>query len=88
MWKYVDDITVSETVTKGTTSDMQSAIDVIHFQSKDLKFSLNEDKCKEMRIQFSKIKTHCCQECENVGDHYSYIIKKASKRMYLLGNSN
>jgi hypothetical protein len=39
---------------------MQLAIDAIHTQSEDLRFSLNEDKCKEMRIQFSKTKTQYC----------------------------
>ena len=60
LWKYVDDITACETVTKGSVSNMQTVINEIHDQSNDLRFTLNEDKCKEMRIQFTKTETDCC----------------------------
>ena len=53
-WKYVDDTTLAEIVPKGTRSDIQAAVDDICRQSNALKFTLNEDKCKEMRIQFTK----------------------------------
>lgn len=39
---------------------MQLVIDAIYTQADELRFTLNEDKCKEMRIQFSKIKTQYC----------------------------
>ena len=60
LWKYVDDITACETFTKGSVSNMQAVINEIHDQSKDFRFTLNEDKYKEMMIQFAKAKTHCC----------------------------
>ena len=59
LWKYVDDLTVSEIVPKGMASNMQPVIDAIHTQSAERRFTLNEDKCKEMRIQFSKTETQC-----------------------------
>jgi hypothetical protein len=46
--------TVSEEVPKGTTSEIQLATDEIQDQSTDLKFTLNEDKCKDMRVYFAK----------------------------------
>ena len=57
-WKYVDDTTLAEIVPKGTRSDIQAAVDDICRQSNALKFTLNEDKCKEMRIQFLPNQTH------------------------------
>ena len=41
------------------TSSIQSIVDDIQSQSDSLKFTLNEDKCKEMRIQFSKMQSQC-----------------------------
>lgn len=38
---------------------MQSIVDDIQSQSEDLKFTLNEAKCQEMRIQFSKVHSQC-----------------------------
>jgi hypothetical protein len=54
LWKYVDDTTPAEILPKDTSSNIQSAVNKIYDQSNALKFTLNEDKCKEMRIQFSK----------------------------------
>ena len=59
LWKYVDDLTVSEIVSKNMTSNIQSIVDDIQSQSESLKFTLNEDKCQEMRIQFSKVQSQC-----------------------------
>ena len=55
LWKFVDDTTIAEEVTKGDTSKMQLATNEIHDQSINLKFTLNEDKCKEMRVCFAKL---------------------------------
>ena len=41
------------------TSNIQSIVDDIQSQSKSLKFTLNENKCQEMRIQFSKVQFQC-----------------------------
>ena len=58
LWKYVDDTTLAEVIPKGWDSNIQSAVDDIQNQSNTLKFTLNEDKCKEMRIQFSRDNTN------------------------------
>ena len=44
LWKYVDDLTVSEIAPKNMTSNMPSIVDDIQSQSESLKFTLNEDK--------------------------------------------
>ena len=41
------------------TSNIQSIVDDIQSQSESLKFTLNENKCQEMRIQFSKVQSQC-----------------------------
>ena len=43
-----------EVVPRGGNSNFQSAVNDIQNQSSALKFTLNDDKCKEMRIQFNK----------------------------------
>ena len=53
MWKYVDDSTISETVTKSEVSKVQQAVDELATQASADKFQLNETKCKELRITFS-----------------------------------
>ena len=58
LWEYVDDLTITEVVPKGLTSDMQTTVNSIHSQSVNLKFTMNEDKCKEMKIQFSSAERH------------------------------
>ena len=54
LWKFVDDNNITEKVPKGTTSEIQLAIDELQDQSTDLKFTLHEDKCKEMRVSFAE----------------------------------
>ena len=54
LWKYVDDSTVSETVTKGNQSEAQLAEDQINSWSKENKFQLNCDKTKELTITFTR----------------------------------
>ena len=41
------------------TSNIKSIVDDIQSQSESLKFTLNENKCQEMRIQFSKVQSQC-----------------------------
>ncbi len=55
MWKYVDDSTISETILKNEVSHIKDAVDDLANQSRADKFQLNELKCKEMRISFSKV---------------------------------
>ena len=59
LWKFVDDLTAAESVLKGDSSNMQSIVNRVKIQSDDLKFTLNEDKCKEIRVQFSEELTPC-----------------------------
>lgn len=54
IWKYVDDTTLAECVEKNGTSSMQSRFDEFVTKSRADGFQLNESKCKELRISFTK----------------------------------
>ena len=54
LWKYVDDITMTETVRKGYNSNIQKAVDILESQSRSEGLVLNEEKCKEIRVCFAK----------------------------------
>ena len=54
LWKYVDDTTISETVAKGELSNAQRTTERVVQWSLENRVQLNTDKCKEMRISFSK----------------------------------
>ena len=54
LWKYVDDITMSEDVHKNRPSQVQAAVDDLCKMSNLDKLQLNETKCKELGIGFSK----------------------------------
>ena len=56
LWKFVDDTTVSEIVKKGQSSNAQAIVDKVVEWSKLNRVQLNSDKCKEIRISFSKQK--------------------------------
>ena len=53
LWKYVDDTTLVESVSKNETSYMQLRVDELVRQSEADGFRLHESKCKELRISFS-----------------------------------
>ena len=53
LWKYVDDTSCFEIVTKGSESKRQEAVDDLSRQGGINGFQLNEAKCKELRIGFS-----------------------------------
>ena len=53
LWKYVDDATVSETVSKSQESNIHNAVDTFSTRATVNKFELNELKCKELRISFT-----------------------------------
>ena len=55
LWKYVDDTTLAESVSKNETSCMQPCVDELVRQSEDDSFQLNESKGKELRISFSSL---------------------------------
>ena len=54
--KFVDDLTVYEIVTRfgSCSSDIQHAVSEIEEWSESNLFRLNENKCKELRINFAK----------------------------------
>ena len=54
LWKYVDDSTMSEVLMKNELSSMQAHVDQFMMQTKTDGLELNESKCKELRITFSK----------------------------------
>lgn len=81
IWKYVDDITISEVMTKGQESCIQQMIDNLAIQARDEGFQLNERKCKELRISFAQNKpkfdpiwvnhqTLDCEQCEIIRTQY------------------
>ncbi len=53
-WTFVDDTTASETVAKGKSSNAQLIADEVVEWSTRNRMKLNSDKCKELRISFSK----------------------------------
>ena len=54
IWKYVDDTTLAKCVGKNGTSSMQSHVDKFVTKSRADGFQLNESKCKELKISFTK----------------------------------
>ena len=51
LWRYVDDTSMAETISKGGSNTIQNHVDELINQSKVNKFQINEGKCKEMRIR-------------------------------------
>ena len=58
MWKYVDDTSMAETVGKGDVSTFQDSVDELAEQPLANKFQLNQGKCKELRIGYTKSSTY------------------------------
>ena len=54
LWKFVDDTTASEILPKGNVSTAQNIEDHIKQWSEENRLKLHPDKCKELRISFSK----------------------------------
>ena len=54
LWKFVDDTTSSEILPKGNVSTAQNIADHIKQWSEENRLKLHPDKCKELRISFSK----------------------------------
>ena len=54
LWKYVDDATLVESVSKSETNYIQLRVDELVRQSEADGFQLNESKCKELRLSFSR----------------------------------
>ena len=56
-WKYVDDTTLFEVVYKGKSSSIQQSVDDVQEWTRSNLAELNENKCKELRIDFSRKQT-------------------------------
>ena len=54
LWKFVDDTTASEVVSKGSVSRVQEIADQVTGWSLANRVQLNSDKCKELRISFAR----------------------------------
>ena len=54
LWKFADDSTVSETISKFDLSNLQEEIDIVSFWTKENRFQINPIKCKELRVDFSR----------------------------------
>ena len=54
MWKFVDDVTSSESLTSNSSSASQSTLDNINSWTSNNWIKLNAKKCKELRICFLK----------------------------------
>ena len=52
IWKYVDDTTILETISKNQASHIQAAVDTLASRATSDKFQLNDTKCKELLINF------------------------------------
>jgi hypothetical protein len=55
LWKFVDDTTASEVVSKGIESNAQSIVDQIGGWSTANHLQLNAKKCKELRKIFRRV---------------------------------
>ena len=54
LWRYVDDTSMAETVHKGQPIGIQVSVDELVRKAETDKFQLNETKCKELQISFSR----------------------------------
>ena len=87
-WIFVDDTTASETVAKGESSNAQLIADEVVKWSTRSRMKLNSDKCKELRISFSKKDQNfpaisingkeigvACNQCEIIGPNREQQLK-------------
>ena len=98
IWKYVDNTTIFEVVQRSQNSDLQRLIDDLSRQVAINGFYLNEGKCKELRISFSRsppdFDPECIHKAKMLGvtfsvdpkwnAHVDEIVKKVNKRLYFL----
>ncbi len=54
VWKFVDDTSLSEKIREGDVSHIQSLVDEIQSSSRCNNAKLNEEKCKELQIDFTR----------------------------------
>lgn len=84
IWKFVDDITASETVPKGNVSQIQQEVNEIETWSNNNKLQLNPVKCKELTIDFKQRK----QQFDPIviNNQPIEVIKKVNKRFFSSSN--
>ena len=56
-WKYIDDTTVAEIVSKNSNSIIQRGVDELEPWTLQNKFQLQVPKCRELLIQFKKLRS-------------------------------
>ena len=54
LWKYVDETTIFESIPKRDNIRLQESVDELIRNSTAHKFQLNQEKCKELRITFTR----------------------------------
>ena len=54
LWKYVDDVSISECLTKNGEASIQSTLDTVSSWASMNLMKLNTKKCKELRVCFFK----------------------------------
>ena len=54
-WKYVDDMTISQTIPRGSLGDVQHGLTAVEDWCWSQRMQLIGDKCKEMVIDFKEI---------------------------------
>ena len=57
LWKYVDDTTLSETISKKDQNRIQESVDAVQVWAISNMAELNQEKCKELRIDLSREQT-------------------------------
>ena len=54
MWKYVDDVSTSESLSKNCASITQSTLNSVHLWASDNWMKLNIKKCKELHVSLGE----------------------------------
>ena len=55
-WKFVDDTTISEVVSRNSISQVQTSVDTVVDWPHENRLQLNGDKCKELVLDFKNQK--------------------------------
>ena len=92
-WKYVDDLTLSESLSIRDQSTLQSDLDEIQQWAEQNDMRLNVKKCKEMLhingnplsiVSSFKVLGVTFNDHLKWNDNVNILVKKASKRLYIL----
>ena len=72
IWKYVDDVSISETLARHADSTLQHDLNTIHNWATIIWMNLNIKKCKEMRICL--FRQHAPLPSLSIGNHHLDIV--------------